>query len=1581
MAIIGVADPGGSRQRPTVARRRIVNVTSQENTAVRKHSKFWDRRNKGYITPVDTAAGLMNLGYGVIFSLTIGTFMGVFLAYATQDSWIPDPRCRINVRKLTRPTKRPSPSRVYDDYGQFDADKFETLFDKYAQSDLSGNTITLTELLQLASEQGSYGASPTAWTMAMFNWIGLYMMIGQSGSFHKTDIQAVYDGTLFYRIREARSAYVRPASLDTSTGHLLLPNNAVRAFERHLNSAVEHLPQSTVAIVRSWVPPVDSILSGNVVATPVRPRSRAFAKSERISGTKTVSFDNQAFSLTGVQGYAASSSSSSMTDDDLPDLISEESDSIDSVGDNIGVFTTGLCPEGADYYRDTPLTNWIGSQLSGVQKSMNDQNYIPKADINDKSKYGIPLAGVMNDGTVSSPLTDWVVEDVQSYDNDTDKKKAYMDTLQPVTLRGVVQSPTPAADHRIIDAPSYDHNKKVRFHLEPVTLSGVQHDDAVASGKASMHGSGVPIVDAPSPVEKDLNFDLEPVSLSGLRATDTPTSAQDDIVAQSDSTNKGLAIVQAPTTFEFQEVDIESYKQPVFLTGLSSAHKISDDHHGPLPIVDAPSSLLYKREKSSSSVHVESVALTGVSKMSTAADKDNGMTSAILMVKAPVSFETNEDVFESTISAISLTGISSSSSSLLDKTGTGFAPLSGLRSDSTPASFVKAPTNYERKRTVALEPMLLSGLRVSSDEPTGFVEAATSYAYQEPVSLEPIVLSGVSNDTTTARFVEESYMPKQPAVIERVSLSGLSNDTTTVNFVEEPAPHGPKKPAVLEHVKLSGLSNDTTTASFVEEPALYEAKQPVTLERVSLSGLSKDTTTASFVEAPISYTYQEPASLEPVALSGVSNDTTTASFVEEPYMPKQPAVIERVNFSGLSNDTTTANFVEEPAFYEPKQPVALERINLPGLSKDTTTASFVKEPASYEPKQPVALERANLSGLHYKDQIANVGFVELSDDVAFEKSYEPEPVSLSGLSQDPTTASFVEEPAFAEKAPADLVEAAKPVPLSGLSVYDSRYADYVEAPVNYKAIEVIKLEPAELFGLREEAETVWGPVEEPADYKAKESVPLEPATLSGLRGGDDLEQSWKLTGTGKRRLSFEEPLVDDEVDMLCSWRQNTGFEKNKLDVEFVYQWRDSMGFEGSIPPVERVELCGVVSSDEQEVFVAELPIVKDPYPSKNNIEWPFEATAISLSGLSSNHPAAKLKNHLNIGSIQGVFKQESSLYEDPIELPEEVQEHVDLQQYRRAFPLSGVHAKDMEERAIKNWLNNGALPGVVSNDNVYEAPGETLPKDYIEPRPKDDHDKVGVLASGISQKKIKKPLKNWLNVASLSGADAESFKTIYESAKPEPKPKEMEIDLEQYRAPFPLNGLTDDEVKHKNWLNSSILPGVQAASQSSYQDAASDIPSDYIQPRDPSLVDDKALNGISTATARNLRLKNWLSTPELPGVQVDENDRTYDEAKELSPSEYIQPPLEDQEMPADFKLTGVSSTDAVSEISLPELSRVSKLAHHDSEDEHSIATESTSPGPISPEEYKGKKPASAQKVAMTSANWSIMADITSQKEE
>ncbi|KAI8147885.1 hypothetical protein BJV82DRAFT_310346 [Fennellomyces sp. T-0311] len=1428
-------------------------------------------------------------------------------------------------------------------------------------------------------------------TAALIEFIGLYMMIGKGGTFQKSDIRAVYDGSLFYRLRETRRPIIQAAAIDTSTGHLLT-QNAMRAFERHLNTAVEHLPEATVSIVRSFVP-IGSMLGGNVVATPVRQRKSLV--SERISGTKTVSLDNQSFSLTGVQGYTSAPSVSSEEDLDVPDLVSEQSDSSDSLAELSAL--TGLRPDGADFYRDTPLTDWIGGQLSGVQKGTALGN--PIAEDDESKNYSIPLAGVKNKR--NAPLTDWLVED---YESDT-KKPAV--ELQPVTLTGIARSSETAAD---ASSSSDDNNKKVRFNLESVTLSGIRDDDT----RNKMQD--LPIVQAPSRVDKDLNFDLEPVTLCGLH--------QDDIIPQ--EVSKSLAIVDAPTLFDFEEVDFESYKQPVTLTGLAS-QRISDEH-GPLPIVEAPTGLL-KREKD---LHFDPVAIMGVSQTDEMINKDV-KRSAIPVVNVPVSFEPEDALFTGSNIA-TLTGVSSDADHELTRPVNKLEPvlLTGLRPvDTAPASFVEAPADYERKAAARLEPMSLSGLRSVDTTPATFVEAPNSFAPKEPATLEPISLSGLrSMDTAPATFVEAptTFEPKKPVSLEPVLLSGLrSVDTDPATFVKAPANYEPKKIAALEPVSLSGLrSVDTAPAAFVEAPTLFAPKEPATIEPVSLYGLrSVDTTPASFVDAPANYKPKESVILEPMSLSGLRfDDTAHAIFVEAPtsFEPKEPVIlepvalsglrstdtepaksleaptffeakgdtlsglrntddgpvgfvevptdfvgqeykVEPVSLSGLSRDKTTAHFVEEPASYTPKEPVDFEPVVLANL-RDAEFAAFVEEPKSYVPKQPVELEPSSLSGVHMQSEVSDVGFVEVPTDFVGQE-YTIETVSLKGLSKDATFASFVEEPAFTEKEPVDLEELAKPVPLSGLSASFDDFSASVEEPASYKPKEPVQIEPVSLSGLNAKNET-WGNVEEPEWYKPKEPVQVEHVQLSGILSDELVDRRWTIPAKKQeRRSSLDQPLLDGEVDALVKWREGAGFEGvETADVDLIWRWREESGFETHMPRLEAIELCGIkaISSD---IPIGNFPIVEDPYPSAH-VEMPFEPYPIDIIGLSED-PQARLKNHLNIGPLPGV--SDFNLYEDPIELPEQVQEQVDIEQYRRAFPLSGIHS--MEEGAVKNWLNTGALPGVNQEVSVYEPASNSLPADYIEPRPKDDYDDVGRLAAGISNKKLKKPLKNWLNTKPLPYTESSK---LYQEAKPEPEPIEMEIDLGQYRVPFPLSGLTDDEIKHKNWLNNNCLPGVQSASKSSYQEAGPAMPEDYIEPRDPSLEDDsKALQGVN-ASETNLRLKNWLSATDLPGVQA--GDRVYDEAKELSPSEYIQPPTEDQEFRADFKLTGVAPHDDLSELG----STPPKL-HHDSEDEQSIATESTVPAPMSPTELKHKRSPSAQKLAMTSGNWSAMTDITSLKEE
>lgn len=44
-----------------------------------------------------------------------------------------------------------------------DADKFERLYTKYAQWDPSGEHMTFSEAIHMASEQGSFGISPLLW--------------------------------------------------------------------------------------------------------------------------------------------------------------------------------------------------------------------------------------------------------------------------------------------------------------------------------------------------------------------------------------------------------------------------------------------------------------------------------------------------------------------------------------------------------------------------------------------------------------------------------------------------------------------------------------------------------------------------------------------------------------------------------------------------------------------------------------------------------------------------------------------------------------------------------------------------------------------------------------------------------------------------------------------------------------------------------------------------------------------------------------------------------------------------------------------------------------------------------------------------------------------------------------------------------------------------------------------------------------------------------------------------------------------------------------------------------------------------
>ncbi|CEI98431.1 hypothetical protein RMCBS344292_12540 [Rhizopus microsporus] len=51
-----------------------MNQADVEESGIQKHIRYWDKKNKGYITPIDAIYGFMSLGYSVIFSVALAGY-------------------------------------------------------------------------------------------------------------------------------------------------------------------------------------------------------------------------------------------------------------------------------------------------------------------------------------------------------------------------------------------------------------------------------------------------------------------------------------------------------------------------------------------------------------------------------------------------------------------------------------------------------------------------------------------------------------------------------------------------------------------------------------------------------------------------------------------------------------------------------------------------------------------------------------------------------------------------------------------------------------------------------------------------------------------------------------------------------------------------------------------------------------------------------------------------------------------------------------------------------------------------------------------------------------------------------------------------------------------------------------------------------------------------------------------------------------------------------------------------------------------------------------------------------------------
>ncbi|CCM03021.1 uncharacterized protein FIBRA_05138 [Fibroporia radiculosa] len=176
-------------------------------SVLQQHIIFWDRDRDGVIWPRDTFVGFRDLGFNVVFSLFAVFVINICFSLPTRlaHSYFPDPFFRVYVSSIHK-DKHGSDSGVYDTEGRFVPCRFEDIFAKYSSKQSStapGETLSLREIMHLMHGQ-RVAVDPYGWSAAAFEWGTTWLLLQENGCIDKEDLRKLYDGSLFYEIREKR---------------------------------------------------------------------------------------------------------------------------------------------------------------------------------------------------------------------------------------------------------------------------------------------------------------------------------------------------------------------------------------------------------------------------------------------------------------------------------------------------------------------------------------------------------------------------------------------------------------------------------------------------------------------------------------------------------------------------------------------------------------------------------------------------------------------------------------------------------------------------------------------------------------------------------------------------------------------------------------------------------------------------------------------------------------------------------------------------------------------------------------------------------------------------------------------------------------------------------------------------------------------------------------------------------------------------------------------------------------------------------------------------------------------------------
>ncbi|KAK4221998.1 Caleosin related protein-domain-containing protein [Podospora fimiseda] len=176
----------------------------EQYTVMQQHVLFWDRDQDGAIYPWDTFKGFRELGFNLIFCLLATVIINGGFSYPTRlgRSLWPDFWWRVWVGDIHK-AKHGSDTGVYDKEGRFVPQNFEDMFSKWDEEDRG----SLSEMELWRMIRGNrLAVDPYGWGAAIFEFGTTWLLLQKNGRVCKEDLRQTYDGTIFWKIKEARES-------------------------------------------------------------------------------------------------------------------------------------------------------------------------------------------------------------------------------------------------------------------------------------------------------------------------------------------------------------------------------------------------------------------------------------------------------------------------------------------------------------------------------------------------------------------------------------------------------------------------------------------------------------------------------------------------------------------------------------------------------------------------------------------------------------------------------------------------------------------------------------------------------------------------------------------------------------------------------------------------------------------------------------------------------------------------------------------------------------------------------------------------------------------------------------------------------------------------------------------------------------------------------------------------------------------------------------------------------------------------------------------------------------------------------